>query len=256
MKYFPPAIFAVAAIFVAIPLLGSASAQAEKIVVTDFALNSAQKNSKQLPNGWALKVWHGRADVQLIQDENRHTKVLRMRSEKASVSIYREVKIDPKKFPVLSWKWKVTKLPKGADARNVESDDQAAGIYVVFPRFPSFINSQLIGYVWETSVPEGTILRSRKNPMVHYIVVRSGVDNLEKWMTEKRNVMDDYRKVFGSEAPKVGGIALMIDTDDTLTNAESYFASVEFKGDAPRVSVAEDYVHFAKAPDSIAWTYE
>lgn len=256
MKFFPPAIFAVVAIFVAILLLGTASAQAEKIVVTDFALNPAQKNSKQLPKGWALKVWQGRADVQLIQDENRHAKVLRMRSEKASVSIYREVKIDPRKFPVLSWKWKVTKLPKGADARNIESDDQAAGIYVVFPRFPSFINSQLIGYIWETSVPEGTILRSRKNPMVHYIVVRSGVDNLEKWITEKRNVMDDYRKVFGSAAPKVGGIALMIDTDDTLTNAESYFASVEFKGDAPRVSVAEDYVHFAKAADPIAWTYE
>ena len=49
MKYFPPAIFAVVAIFAAILLLGSASAWAEKIVVTDFALNPAQKNSKQLP---------------------------------------------------------------------------------------------------------------------------------------------------------------------------------------------------------------
>ena len=256
MKFFPPAIFAVVAIFVATLLLGSASARAEKIVVTDFALNPAQKNSKQLPKGWALKVWHGRADVQLIRDESRHAKVLRMRSEKASVSIYREVKIDPRKFPVLTWKWKVTKLPKGADARNVGSDDQAAGVYVIFPRFLGFINSRFIGYVWETSVPEGTILRSRKNPMVHYIVVRSGVDNLEKWITEKRNVVDDYRKVFGSEAPRVGGIALMIDTDDTLSNAESYFASVEFNGDASRVSVAEDYAHFAKAADSIAWTYE
>ena len=150
----------------------------------------------------------------------------------------------------------MTKLPEGADARNVESDDQAAGVYVVFPRFPSFINSQFIGYIWETSVPEGTILRSRKNPMVHYIVVRSGVDDLGKWITERRNVLEDYRRVFGTEAPKVGGIALMIDTDDTLSDAESYFAKVEFEGQVSRVSVAEQYDRFAKATDSTAWIYE
>ena len=242
MKYIRLPIIAVMATLMATQLLGSASAQKEKVVVTDFTLSPAQENSRQLPKGWALKVWHGKADVRLIWDQNRDGKVLRMRSEKASVSIHREVKLDLKKFPVLSWKWKVTKLPEGADARNVESDDQAAGVYVVFPRFPSLINSQLIGYVWETSAPEGTILRSRKNPMVHYIVIKSGIDNLGKWITEKRNVMDDYRRVFGSEAPKVGGIALMIDTDDTLSDAESYFAKVEFKGDALRVSATEDMV--------------
>lgn len=256
MMYIPPAIFAVLAIFVATNLPAPAFAQSEKVVVSDFALRPAQKSSMQLPKGWALKVWHGRADIRLIQDENRHANVLRLRSKKASVSIYREVKLDLEKFPVLSWKWKVTKLPEGADARKLESDDQAAGVYVVFPRFPSFINSRFIGYIWETSVPEGTILRSRKNPMVHYIVVRSGVDDLGKWITERRNVLEDYRRVFGTEAPKVGGIALMIDTDDTLSDAESYFAKVEFEGQASRVSVAEQYDRFAKAADPTAWIYE
>ena len=256
MKYIHGAIFAGLAIILAAPLPGPAWAQKEKVVVTDFALGPGQMNSKQFPKGWALKVWHGKADVRLIAGEDRYTKVLRMRSEKSSVSIYRELRLDPRKFPVLSWKWKVTKLPEGGNARNVGADDQAAGVYVVFPRFPRFINSQLIGYVWDTSVPAGTILRSRKNPMVHYIVVRSGVDKLDKWVAEKRNIMDDYKKVFGSAAPKIGGVALMIDTDDTLSDAESYFAKVEFEGDASRVSAAEDDNRFAKAAASIAWVYE
>ena len=256
MRYTHTAGFAVLAIFLAAQLPTPALAQNENIVVTDFAVSPAQKDIKQLPKGWALKVWHGRADVRLIKDENRDVKVLRMRSEKASVSIYREVKLDLNKFPVLSWKWKVTKLPAGADARNVESDDQAAGIYVVFPRFPSFINSLLIGYVWETSAPVGSILKSRKNPMVHYIVVRSGMDDLDKWITEKRNVMDDYRRVFGSEAPKVGGIALMIDTDDTLSDAESYFARVEFNGRPSKVSTDDGYDRLARVIDSTNRAYE
>ena len=234
------AIFAVLATCVATQQPIHVSAQNEKLVVTDFAVNPNAKDSKQLPKDWVLKVWSGTPDVQLIRDEKRDARVLRMRSNKASVSIHREMKLDLIKFPVLSWKWKVTKLPEGADARKIGSDDQAAGIYVVFPRFPRIINSQFIGYVWETSVPEGTILRSRKNPMVHYIVIRSGMDHLGKWITERRNVMDDYRNVFGSEAPKVGGIALMIDTDDTSSDAESYFAQVEFNGDANSISYADD----------------
>ncbi len=240
MRQFQTAIFAVLVPFVAMQQPCPASAQKDKVVVTDFAESSGATDSKQIPKDWVLKVWSGTPDIKLIQDKNHDEKVLRMRSEKASVSIHREMKLDLKKFPVLSWKWKVTKLPDGADARSSESDDQAAGVYVVFPRFPSFINSQFIGYVWETNAPQGTILRSRKNPMVHYIVVRSGMDHLDKWITEKRNVMDDYRSVFGAEAPVVGGIALMIDTDDTLSDAESYIAQVEFEGDAAGVSVAGD----------------
>ena len=48
----------------------------------------------------------------------------------------------------------------------------------------------------------------------------------------------------------------MIDTDDTLSDAESYFANVEFKGDVSSVSVAEENDRFTKATDSIAWVYE
>ena len=255
MKYFHLAIIATMGIFVAIQPPCTASAQPERVVVTDFALIPAQNNFKQFPKGWALTVWHGKPDVRLIEDE-KDEKVLRMRSKKASISIHREMELDLKKFPVLSWKWKVTKLPEGADARNVESDDQAAGVYVVFPGFPSFINSYFIGYIWETNAPEGTILRSRKNPMVHYIVVRSGMADLGKWIVEKRNVLDDYQRVFGAEASKVGGIALMIDTDDTLSDAESFFATVEFEGDASRVSEVQRFERFAKAADSTLWVYE
>lgn len=208
-------------------LLFGTLCEAQSVVVTDFDHDPPTSGASEIPKGWTLKVWQGHPDVRLVGGENGK-QVLRMRSDKAAVSIYREIKLDLKSFPILNWRWKVTKLPRNADARDNKRDDQAAGVYVIFPRFPTFINSQLIGYVWDTTVPAGTILKSRKNPMVHYIVVRSGVDNLDKWLTEKRNVLEDYHKVFGKEPPKVGGVSLMIDTDDTRSEAESYFARIEF----------------------------
>ena len=207
----------------------SASAAApgeESILISDFSRLSAGQNAREALRDWSLKVWQGRADMEIVSQAGRGA--LRLRSHRASASIYRDIKLDPKRHPVITWRWKVTKLPRNADARDRSRDDQAAGVYIAFPRFPSFINSRLIGYVWDSKAPEGTVLRSRKNPMVHYIVVRSGERHLGRWITEKRNISEDYRRVFGEEPPRVSGISLMIDTDDTKSDAQSFFARVAF----------------------------
>ncbi len=197
------------------------------VKISNFMEPSPKAQSNGLPKNWKLRVWRGQPDVKIISRNGK--KILRLRSQKASVSVYRNIKLDLRNFPNLKWRWKVTQLPSNADARILNRDDQAAGIYVVFPRFPSMINSRFLAYIWENSAPEGTVMRNRKNPMIHYIVVRSGKRKLHQWITEERNVLDDYRKVFGQEPPMVGGVALLIDTDDTRSQAESYFAQIEFR---------------------------
>jgi hypothetical protein len=236
MKYLLIIVLTLAFIFA-----GLAGAGGRSRLAADFSSGEGVR-AKGAPRGWSLKVWRGRPDMRFVGE--RWEKALRMRSQKASVSLYRNLRVDPKIFPVLSWRWKVTKLPRGADVRDERCDDQAAGVYVSFPRFPSFINSRLIGYVWDSSAPVGTVLKSRKNPMVHYIVVRSGGRDLGRWITECRNVLEDYRRVFGEDPPSVNGVSLMIDTDDTQSEAESYFARIEFKN--PRKNAS------APRPDRLA----
>lgn len=197
------------------------------VKISNFSETPAKLQPNGLPKDWKLRVWRGEPDVKIVSSDG--IKILRLRSQKASVSVYRNFKLDLKNFPNLRWRWKVTQLPRNADARIKDRDDQAAGIYVMFPRFPSMINSRFLAYIWETSVPEGTVLRNRRNPMIHYIVVRSGKGKLNRWITEERNVLDDYRKVFGQEPPMVGGVALLIDSDDTNSKAESFFSRIEFK---------------------------
>ena len=196
------------------------------VIVRDDSNLRVPTQANGLPKGWKLRIWQGEPDIKVLKENGKN--IIRLRSKVASISIYKDIKLDLQKFPLLKWRWKVTKLPKDADARVNNKDDQAAGVYVIFPRFPSMINSQLLAYVWETSVPVGTVLRNRRNPMVHYIVVRSGNNRLNEWITEERNVMEDYKKVFGKTPPMVGGVSLLIDTDDTHSQAESYFSKIEF----------------------------
>ena len=178
------------------------------------------------PAEWAIKEWNGKADVHVVKDETGH--VLRLRSEKTSTALYKEIEFNIKDYPFLNWRWKTTKIPTGGDVRKKDTDDQAAQIYVVFPKFPSQINSRMLGYIWDTSAPVGSSVTSAKLSTTKYIVLKSGKDEIGKWLSEKRNVYEDYKKLFDEEPPKVGSIALMIDSDDTKTSAESFFGDIYF----------------------------
>ena len=70
---------------------------------------------------------------------------------------------------------------------------------MVWPRFPEAVRSRIIGYVWDTTEPAGTICKSEKTGTVTYVVVRSGTADLGKWLTERRNVVEDFKKIYGDE---------------------------------------------------------
>ena len=196
------------------------------VQVSTFTEGFTKQSSPGLPEDWSVKVWRGTPEIELVK-EHKGT-VLKLRSHQSNVALYKEVEVDLAQYPNLSWEWKVTEFPEHGDARYAERDDQAAGIFVVFPKFPAFLNSRIIGYVWEADVPQGTIVKSHNDSRIHYVVVQSGKQEAGKWVQEVRNVEQDYEWIFGEKAPKVGGVSLMIDSDHTQSSSESFFGEIYF----------------------------
>ncbi|HEX9758886.1 MAG TPA: DUF3047 domain-containing protein [Nitrospiria bacterium] len=196
------------------------------ILVWGHFTQDQQENG--IPLGWSVKRWTGGYDIFVLRDPDGND-VLRLKSEKNSFGLYKKAPIDLKQYPILTWRWKVTQLPEGGDVRSKKTDDQAAQVYVVFPRFPAAINSRMVGYIWENLTPKGLEVPSQKSSNTRYIVLQSGPDLLGTWQTERRNVYDDYIKLFGEEPTDAGGVTLMIDSDDTKTSAESFFDQIQFE---------------------------
>lgn len=183
--------------------------------------------SEGVPPGWELKEFAGRAAVELVRADPGLA--MRLRSAQASFALYRDVLVDLREFPFLAWQWKVARLPAAGDVREMSADDQAAQVYVIFPRWPTpLANSEAIGYVWDSKAPVGTRLASTKAPNVRIIVVESGTVRLGGWQRQERNVAEDYAALFGRQPPRVGQIALMIDANDTRGDAEAFFAEIAF----------------------------
>jgi hypothetical protein len=47
-------------------------------------------------------------------------------------------------------------------------------------------------------------------------------------MTETRNIVDDYRRLFGGDPPRIAGVAVMTDTDDTGERAVAWYDALAF----------------------------
>jgi hypothetical protein len=60
-------------------------------------------------------------------------------------------------------------------------------------------------------------------------VVRSGEGELGTFVTESRNVLEDFKKIFGEEPANPAIVSLAIDSNDTHTSAEAFFGPIKFR---------------------------
>ena len=188
-----------------------------------IVLNPVNWQPGHLPDGWQVKVNRGTPMIATVREGNSN--YLDLKSHDSSFGLEREVDVDPREAPFLTWKWNVKELPAGGDFRHSRSDDQAAQVLVAFS------DKRVLSYIWDTTAPAGTMESASSIPLVHIyaVVCRSGAANLNRWLTESRNLAGDYEKAYGRPAPRVKGIRLQINTQHTGTSAESCFSEVAFR---------------------------
>jgi hypothetical protein len=146
-------------------------------------------------------------------------------SHSTASGLYYKINYDTKKYPILTWRWKVHHVLSNGNALKKEGDDYAARIYVVFPSI-LFWKTKAINYIWANKLPRGTAVANPYSSNAIMIAVESGSSNTGQWIEEKRNVFEDFRKHFGQDPPLVGAIAIMTDTDNTGEKAVAWYGPI------------------------------
>ncbi|MBM4331095.1 MAG: DUF3047 domain-containing protein [Deltaproteobacteria bacterium] len=190
-------------------------------------------DAKGIPIGWELEKEPGSGSkITLAQEKEGH--FLRLLSAGDAFGLKKEISFDIRKYPYLSWRWRATKLPKGGDIRKRDTDDQAGQIYVIFPKFPAFINSRSVGYIWDNKAPAGFSGTSTAYSKMKYVVLQSGASKLNQWISETRNVYEDYKKLFQEDPPTVGTVLLYINSQHTKSQAACDYADIYFSAIPPK----------------------
>jgi hypothetical protein len=166
--------------------------------------------------GWSARGGEAKGAYS-IQDESGDRYLKAVDATGRSVQFFRGGGWSLQKYPYLRWRWRVVRFPAGADQRIGGKNDSAAGIYVVFPK--RFFIPESIKYVWSEKVPVDTkIVRNVRFPA---IVIRSGGADQGKWVTETRNVREDFEKHFGRKPSDPVAIGFLTDSNDTHGVAEA-----------------------------------
>ena len=208
-------------------LAAAVKAAPSSVVVEDWS--NIPIGTHGIPPGWQGHKWGSpKYDFTVVADTAG--KALELKSDNDSSTISKEVKVDVKEYRILQWRWKVVTLPPRGDARKSDTDDEAAQIYVTFPRFPTAVRSRTIGYIWDSTAPAGSVFPSAKVSTVTFVVVRSGTAGLGQWFTETRDVLEDFKRIYGEEPGEmVGAVTLSINSQNTRATALAFFGEILFR---------------------------
>lgn len=212
---------------------------------------SSAPPSAALPVGWSVqpipKV-ERQTRFDLVDDSG--TTVLRARADNAAASLRQTFNIEPRDQGQLRWRWKTDRVLEKADITSKSGDDYSARLYVFFDRQPAQMSfgervayklgrarygDQLppaaLCYVWDNKQAVGTIRDNAYTGFVKMIVATSGKAKQGHWVSLQRNVSADYKRAFGTSPPRITGIAIAVDTDNTGESTISYFGDIQFTTD-------------------------
>jgi len=227
--------------------LPAVSVQAQSPTTVEVARFSISEPGTSLPDGWkplTFKKIPKLTTYELVKDGAQV--VVKAMSDSSASGLTKEVRINPKEFPIVRWRWKVDNLLQKSDATRKDGDDYPARLYITFEYDPDKVSFGkkikykagqalfgdipigAISYVWETKAPVGAIIDNAYTDFVKMVVVESGPSNIGLWVDEERNIYEDYKKAFGEEPPMINGVAIMSDTDNTKERATAYYGDIVF----------------------------
>ncbi|MEQ8708947.1 MAG: DUF3047 domain-containing protein [Rhodospirillales bacterium] len=210
----------------------------EEVSINGLQPESVFNAGSALFEAWTPINIRGKGDWQLLSDSSSSDLtmqkfIIRGEAKESASGIILETSIDPEACPVLEWRWLVEAVQQSADLRLKDKDDVAAALILMFGD-PGMMSQPrpvpTLRYVWTGGGHErnAVIANPYLPETVRNIVIRNREDPTNAWLSERRNVLQDYEAAFGN-APDyfVWAVALFIDNDQTKEDAAAQFTKAD-----------------------------
>lgn len=177
-------------------------AQEPSAVDSDHSIvieNFQYPDAKGFPQEWeAQRSTVTARETYTIQQENGRAF---LSAKDANQRVYtKHITWDPKKYPLLTWRWRLNKVP--------DHPDLIAAVYPSLDVDLMFIpvNTK---YVWSATLPVGSVKEGGLFSSTE-IVIRSGAQPVGEWVEERVNVYEDFLQIHNHEpATQAWGISLL-----------------------------------------------
>jgi len=173
--------------------------------------------------------------------------VIQADSSEGGSGLSRKIRIDPRRNPIIEWRWRVPRdsgrggasgpssvsppvrlsLAFDGDVAKLDFDDRTKLRMAKALTATGLPYASLL-YVWLNRSPTDTVYASPHTERVKHVVVESGERRLDQWVTVRRNVLDDYRRAFGEEPGNIVAVGIMTDFGDNSMPRRAFYGDITF----------------------------
>ncbi len=198
---------------------------------------------------WILKNVSRRTTYRLVKDD---VIALRAVAEASASGLEHDIKIDPKEYPLLEWRWKVAEIIEDADISKKERNDAPARVYVAFSYdinkvgfferlkyaaakriYSDSLPLRALCYTWANRSEKGSFVPMPYTSWFMQVVVENKGSPIREWLTEERDVYRDYVQAFHEEPGHITGVAIMTNTDNLHRKRNGWYGDIVFKKGGP-----------------------
>ena len=162
---------------------------------------------------------------------NENGNFLKAIADNSASGLGKEVKIDLNKTPFINITWKVEKDLKGIKEDTKKGHDFAARVFAVIKTGATPLSNRAINYVFSSNSDIGLNSPSPYTKKSIDNVLSTTKKDLNKWVTVKANVKEDFKKFHNLDVNELDGLAIMSDTDNSKMQAIAYYQNIYFSAD-------------------------
>ena len=159
---------------------------------------------------------------------NEKGNFLKAVADNAASGLGKEVKINLNETPFINITWKVEKDLSGIKENSKKGHDFAARVFVIKKTGATPLSNRAINYVFSSNNEIGFNSPSPYTKRSIDNVLSTTKNNLNKWVTVKANVKEDFKKFHDLDVNEIDGLAIMSDTDNSKMRAIAYFQNIYF----------------------------
>ena len=159
---------------------------------------------------------------------NENGNFLKAVADNAASGLGKKMKIDLNETPFINITWKIEKDLPGIKENTKKGHDFAARVFAVKKTGATPLSNRAINYVFSSNSEIGFNSPSPYTKKSIDNVLATTKDNLNKWITVKANVKEDFKRFHDLDVNELDGLAIMSDTDNSKMRAVAYYQNIYF----------------------------
>ena len=205
-------------------LILSAYSYAEVIKIFDFTETELSELKVRKVRGADNKTLYS-----LGSNENGN--FLKSIADSGASGLGKEVKIDLNKTPFINITWKIEMDLPGIKEDTKKGHDFAARVFVIKKTGATPLSNRAVNYVFSSNNKVGLNWLSPYTKKSIDSVLSTTKENLNKWVTVKANVKEDFKKFHDLDVNELDGLAIMSDTDNSKMKSIAYYQNIYFSSE-------------------------